>query len=57
MKKRFFTFFIFTLLANFGFSQINQNLSELPNFSSLAEKVMPSVVNVSVTKVIKSPAR
>ena len=57
MKKRFLTFFIFTLLANFGFSQINQNLSELPNFSSLAEKVMPSVVNVSVTKVIKSPAR
>ena len=57
MKKRFFTFFIFTLFANFGFSQINQNLSELPNFSSLAEKVMPSVVNVSVTKVIKSPTR
>ena len=57
MKKRFFTFFIFTILTNFGFSQINQNLSELPNFSSLAEKVMPSVVNVSVTKVIKSPTR
>ena len=37
--------------------QLNQNVSDLPNFASLAEKVTPAVVNVSVTKVIKSPAQ
>ena len=30
------------------------NFEYLPNFSSLAEKVLPAVVNVSVTKIIKS---
>ena len=57
MQKKLFVFFTLFLISSSGWSQLNQNTSDLPNFSSLAEKVTPAVVNVSVTKVIKSPAQ
>ena len=53
MHKKTFIFFLFFLVSNFGLGQMTQNSLELPNFASLAEKVMPAVVNVSVTKIIK----
>tara|TARA_Y100000816_G_scaffold289943_1_gene277506 strand:+ start:1252 stop:2667 length:1416 start_codon:yes stop_codon:yes gene_type:complete len=57
MHKKIFIFFLFLLVSNFGLGQMTQNSLELPNFASLAEKVMPAVVNVSVTKVIKSSSQ
>ena len=57
MQKKLFVFFTLFLISSSGWSQLNQNVSDLPNFASLAEKVTPAVVNVSVTKVIKSPAQ
>ena len=53
MHNKTFIFFLFFLVSNFGLGQMTQNSIELPNFASLAEKVMPAVVNVSVTKIIK----
>ncbi len=57
MQKKLFVFFTLFLISSSGWGQLNQNVSDLPNFASLAEKVTPAVVNVSVTKVIKSPAQ
>ena len=57
MQKKIFVFFTLFLISSSGWGQLNQNASDLPNFASLAEKVTPAVVNVSVTKVIKSPAQ
>ena len=57
MQKKLFVFFTLFLISNLGWGQLNQNVSDLPNFASLAEKVTPAVVNVSVTKVIKSPVQ
>ena len=57
MQKKIFVLFTLLLVSNMGWSQLNQNVSDLPNFASLAEQVTPAVVNVSVTKVIKSPAQ
>ncbi|MDC2965233.1 DegQ family serine endoprotease [Gammaproteobacteria bacterium] len=57
MQKKLFVFFTLFLISSSGWSQFNQNVSDLPNFASLAEKVTPAVVNVSVTKVLKSPAQ
>ena len=57
MHKKTFLFFLFFLVSNFGLGQMTQNSLELPNFASLAEKVMPAVVNVSVTKIIKSSSQ
>ena len=57
MQKKLFIFFSLFLISSSGWGQLNQNVSDLPNFASLAEKVTPAVVNVSVTKVIKSPAQ
>ena len=54
MQKKIFVFLTFFFVSNLSWSQLGQNVSELPNFSSLAEQVTPAVVNVSVTKVIKS---
>ena len=55
MQKKIFVFFTLFLISSLSWSQLNQNVSDLPNFASLAEQVTPAVVNVSVTKVIKSP--
>ncbi len=57
MQKKIFVLFTLMIVSSMGWSQLNQNVSDLPNFSSLAEQVTPAVVNVSVTKVIKSPAQ
>jgi len=57
MQKKLFVLFALFLVSNMGWSQLNQNVSDLPNFAYLAEQVTPAVVNVSVTKVIKSPAQ
>ena len=57
MQKKLFVFFTLFLISSSGWGQLNQNVSDLPNFASLAEQVTPAVVNVSVTKVIKSPAQ
>mgnify|MGYP001229062631 CR=1 len=57
MQKKIFVFFILFLFPILGWGQLNQDSPKLPNFASLAEKVMPAVVNVSVTKVIKSPTQ
>ena len=54
MQKKILIFFILFFTSLNGWSQETENFSQLPNFSSLAEEVMPAVVNVSVTKVIKS---
>ena len=43
---------IYILLLTFGFS-INSNSQNIPgSFADLAEKLMPSVVNISTTTVI-----
>ena len=57
MHKRIFIFLNLLLISNLGLAESIQKIPELPNFSSLAEQVTPAVVNVSVTKVIKSPAQ
>ena len=57
MHKRIFIFLNLLLIFNLALAEPIQKIPELPNFSSLAEKVTPAVVNVSVTKVIKSPAQ
>ena len=57
MHKRIFIFLNLLLIFNLALAEPTQKIPELPNFSSLAEKVTPAVVNVSVTKVIKSPAQ
>ena len=45
------------LIFNLALAEPIQKIPELPNFSSLAEQVTPAAVNVSVTKVIKSPTQ
>ena len=57
MQKKLFVFFTLFLISSSGWGQLDQKVSDLPNFASLAEKVTPAVVNVSVTKVIKSSAQ